>query len=209
LTGAAKTWKTPHGMVGMDRHGKVAGGGGEFAKQALAWSAQWQTPSTDSFRCRGGTRKNEKGLDQQARAWPTPRAMSGGAESAARKQELGRKKSGGGDLQSAVSLWPTPVKGDWRSGVTGNIKKKNARPLCEVGSRFSLQAPTTSKPGKSSSDSTPLLNPRFVEHLMGMIPGWTAFAPLATGSFHSWLASHSSLLRELSSPGSTRLQEAA
>jgi hypothetical protein len=33
----------------------------------------WQTPATDSFRSRGGERKDEQGLDQQARGfWPTP-----------------------------------------------------------------------------------------------------------------------------------------
>ena len=35
----------------------------------------WQTPQTDSFRSRSGERKEEQGLDQQARAmWPTPTA---------------------------------------------------------------------------------------------------------------------------------------
>jgi hypothetical protein len=34
--------------------------------------------------------------------WPTPRTITGGAESAERKQELGRTASGGGDLQAAV-----------------------------------------------------------------------------------------------------------
>lgn len=33
----------------------------------------WQTPAADSFRSRGGDRKDEMGLDQQARlTWPTP-----------------------------------------------------------------------------------------------------------------------------------------
>ena len=44
-----------------------------------------------------------------ARQWPTPRAMTGGAESAERKKELGRTASGGGDLQSAARNWPTPA----------------------------------------------------------------------------------------------------
>lgn len=34
----------------------------------------WQTPATDSFRSRGGDRKDEMGLDQQARFFPTPAA---------------------------------------------------------------------------------------------------------------------------------------
>jgi len=41
--------------------------------------------------------------------WPTPRTPSGGAESATRKQELGRTSSGGSDLTSAVREWPTPT----------------------------------------------------------------------------------------------------
>lgn len=95
-------WLTPHGMRGTDHTGKI-GGGGEFAKQATQWATpdapnaggprsrqgsighghqvtvaeqaeRWQTPATDSFRSRGGDRKNEMGLDQQARFFPTPQA---------------------------------------------------------------------------------------------------------------------------------------
>lgn len=43
--------------------------------------------------------------------WPTSRTITGGAESAERKKQLGRKKSGGGDLQAVaaeVDGWPTP-----------------------------------------------------------------------------------------------------
>lgn len=70
LVSQTDSWKTPHGMSNRDFRGKVGGcGGGEFAKQAN----QWQTPATDSFRSRGGDRKDEQGLDQQARMFPTPR----------------------------------------------------------------------------------------------------------------------------------------
>lgn len=68
----------------------------------------WQTPATDSFRSRGGDRKDEQGLDQQARVWPTPRTITGGGESAERKKELERMDAGGGDLQAAVENWRTP-----------------------------------------------------------------------------------------------------
>lgn len=40
--------------------------------------------------------------------WKSPRTISGGGESAERKQELGRTISGGEDLQSQVELWSTP-----------------------------------------------------------------------------------------------------
>ena len=92
---------------------------------------QWQTPATDAFRCRGGDRKGEMGLDQQARMWATPRTVTGGGESADRKKELGRKNSGGGDLQAQVENWPTPrandaekngnVSRDKRNGLVGKV----------------------------------------------------------------------------------------
>jgi hypothetical protein len=105
-----RNWKTPHGMAGIDATGKRGGPGGEFAKQANQWTSPrasdpqtghhyseamtgkslsmdvnqglWQTPATDSFRSRGGDRKDEMGLDQQARlAWATPRSSDWGRAS--------------------------------------------------------------------------------------------------------------------------------
>jgi hypothetical protein len=129
----AKNWKTPHGMGGTDRHGVTAGGGGEFAKQAMNWAR----------------------------------------------------------------MWPTVVKGDHRSSVTGAIAKRNARPLCEVVSRFSLPGLTTSKAGADSLEATRKLNPLFVELLMGLPLGWTDYAPLGMESFRWWLRSHSERLRDV------------
>jgi hypothetical protein len=51
--------------------------------------------------------------------WPTPRTPTGGPESGARKKELGRMESGGGDLQAAVILagWSTPSSRDWKDSA--------------------------------------------------------------------------------------------
>ena len=220
LTGATRQWKTPHGLAN-----NADGGGGEFHKQVT----HWQTPATDSFRSRGGDRKDEPGLDRQARCWSTPRTITGGGETALRKQELGRKESGGGDLQSqasiwptpcanpaprgrnftksdghakphdlttAVNVWPTPCANDHKSSVTGVITKANARPLREAVSSFPPVL-TISTPGATSSPSTPKLNPLFVESLMGLPLGWTGCERLATGSFPSWLRSHTARLEQL------------
>lgn len=46
--------------------------------------------------------------DAETAMWPGPRTITGGAESAERKQELGRTESGGGDLQSAAIQWEAP-----------------------------------------------------------------------------------------------------
>jgi len=52
---------------------------------------------------------------EQAEHWPTPRTITGGGESGERKAELGRTESGGGDLQAAVAMWPTPRSEDSES----------------------------------------------------------------------------------------------
>jgi len=53
--------------------------------------------------------------------WPTPRTPTGGAESAQRKQELGRTQSGGGDLQATAQMagWGTPTSRDGKDGQAG------------------------------------------------------------------------------------------
>lgn len=63
---------------------------------------QWQTPATDSFRSRGGDRRDEMGLDQQARFWTTPHGM--GNRDATGK--IGG--AGGGEFAKQVNQWRTP-----------------------------------------------------------------------------------------------------
>jgi hypothetical protein len=46
--------------------------------------------------------------------YPTPRTITGGAESAARKRELGRENSGGGDLQAEVEAFRMPDMTGWK-----------------------------------------------------------------------------------------------
>ena len=71
-------------------------------------AAMWPTPQIDSFRSRGGERKDEKGLDRMARDWPTPMATDGNKPSA------GNRKSA--DLTSASQMWMTPTARDHKDG---------------------------------------------------------------------------------------------
>ena len=108
--------------------------------------------------------------------WPTPRAMTGGPESAERKKELGRTKSGGGDLQSAAISWPTPTAGDSKASGSRNAQGSKANQgvsltdAIRTGDSSGRQDRSTPTPG---DESTPTLNPRFVEWLMGVPRGWT------------------------------------
>lgn len=73
----------------------------------------------------------------------------------------------GGDSGSL----PTPTKRDWRSGKAGpETMARNSRPLSEVVGG--------------------LLNPEYVEWLMGVPIGWTALNASAMLKYRLWLDSH-------------------
>ena len=59
-------WPTP----GANDHKGSAKDGQRRGQLDEATEQKWQTPATDSFRSRGGDRKDEMGLDQQARGFP-------------------------------------------------------------------------------------------------------------------------------------------
>lgn len=179
---------------------------------------QWQTPSTDSFRSRGGDRKNEMGLDQEARLWQTPRASPGenrttkptpsqiaGTHGMSLAAEVstwptptasigahsGREKTKEGQsdcLVMTANNWPTPTTQDAKNNAGPSQYDRNTPPLNVAvmshdwqiqDSPPALEIPTH---GEQSSPSVPtsrrVLNPDFVDWLMGMVPGWTDSAPL-------------------------------
>lgn len=115
-----------------------------------AATSEWQTPGADSFRSRGGDRKDEMGLDQQARKlWPT--ATAGDAAGGGSRNLPGSKAHAGVSLTDMVlfggsstprnpddprtrdrlarlktnppSLWTTPsaTDGDRSGAMTGNM----------------------------------------------------------------------------------------
>jgi len=89
--------------------------------------SSWPTPDAGAFNSAGDPNWQKRraqckethgnngfgltlGMASSLAPWPTPRTVTGGPESAERKQELGRTQSGGGDLQAAALLasWGTP-----------------------------------------------------------------------------------------------------
>jgi len=91
------------------------------AEAVIGCSLSWTDSGTPGGRAwwvlgRLGRRTSGTGCGSSGDGWPTPRTLTGGPESAERKQELGRTESGGGDLASAVQAsWPTASARDWRS----------------------------------------------------------------------------------------------
>jgi len=146
-------------------------------------AAMWPTPQTDSFRTRGGARKNEKGLDRMARDWPTPMASDGCKPSGGNRRTA--------DLTHVAGLWPTPLARDWK----GTNSPEHVRQLPPARNHmdqlanfavYSRQARTISQAGKTTCDQRRSLNPLFVEALMGWPTGWTGF-DFAVTAWSPWL----------------------
>jgi len=91
----------------------------------------WGTPSaglanydepTDTFQRRGeelkarGYPSQGRNLGQQAQRWPTPKALTGGANS--KREERG---AGGPDLQETAQAWTTPQAHDSKGGAPHRV----------------------------------------------------------------------------------------
>jgi hypothetical protein len=109
----------------------------ERGMNLAASAGVWQTPQSDSLR--GGDRKDEQGLDQEARNWPTPAANDDNKTPEAHlamKKRMGERDGTNANrtaitsLQVIVQNWPTARAEDAEScgnpaqdsltGVTGN-----------------------------------------------------------------------------------------
>lgn len=147
LTVAVGLWATPqaHDQRGAKTPEQIAAmrEKGAGVRNLNEDAAHWQTPATDSFRSRGGDRKDEMGLDQQARYFPTPASRDYRTPNAKPYSERGGSTKGE-QLQNFVAhSLPAPTIPD------GPPSLPNA-------------------PGLRRR-----LNPRFVEWLMGFPIGWT------------------------------------
>ncbi len=122
----------------------------------------WQSPGTDPFRSRGGDRKSEMGLDQEVRNWstphgmmgheadgsygcggehakeaqnwPTPKTVTGGAQSNRQERHARTGKMAGADLEEATQNWQAPQARDHRDGRIDPqtaAKHLGSRPLNE------------------------------------------------------------------------------
>ena len=190
LTGATRQWATPRTITGGGESaerkkelGREESGGGDLQSQVNIW----QTPSTDSFRCRGGDRKNEMGLDQQARFAnfaATPSAQQQDATAA----PIAKEKD-----------WPTLAARDYRganseSHLDRSSGAKHLDQLPNFVCHSFPQAQPTPTHGDESSPTGPTsrlrLNPNFVDWLMGLPSGWTDYAPVETAWWSFKVRSH-------------------
>lgn len=126
----------------------------------------WPTPNTmpdapnmSENRGNGTRRRLTPQSVQGLVGWPTPRTVTGGAESAERKQELGRTESGGSDLQAVAQMagWGTP-----RVTTNGGLSSDSRSTLKESRLEDQVQGWTTPSardwkdtPGMSTTGTNP------------------------------------------------------
>jgi hypothetical protein len=149
----------------------------------------WATPTAAEGQ-RGSDPIRNRGpgppLNGQAATWPTPQARD-------HKGGFTGHRNGGKDLAEAVQNWPTPRAADAKGDVYQRDTSGRVWPSL-LGLARGLPAPETDPDGNDGSPKR-VLNPPFVEMLMGWPRGWTDCTRSATESYRSWRQQHSSVLR--------------
>lgn len=135
--------------------------------------------------------------------WPTPTKSdgSGGVGHSPNCQ-------GGMNLRTAVQKWPTPIKHDAKSQINPSREKRANPGLAMIIKRRESQRETfptptvndsknNNPPSQALRNTPPLnvvvggiMNPAWVEWLMGWPLGWTDLHASATDRFRQWCASH-------------------
>jgi hypothetical protein len=222
----AKYWQTPRASEGEKGgpNARDSAGTPHLSSQAVTWGNMWPTPvvlddnkSPEAHlamkaRMKGGPRKAITSLQVMTKLWPTPQCRDYRSPDLPESGNFQRKAAAGYtiDLNSAAAMWTTPKTVDVKHGTICPSELKRHTPTLATQSMTwpipgsSLQDPTSSTSGQTSSPSTPnsrrQLNTGFVEWLMGVPRGLTNCAPWVTALFPSWWHTHSALLAQLSAP---------
>lgn len=191
LVGSARAWPTP---VVSGIHGPRAADGRRgvgLNTRAEQWPTPKSSDGTTGSSSMGGLRDGDRSmpLPTAASRWPTPTSTDAKASGTA----------GTTLTDAAVRQWATPAARDWKDGacVEANVPTKAllgrqaVRWATPASATSGLLDPTTSMDGEPTSPpgapSPPsserrVLNPRFVEALMGLPPSWVSALPRTTAA---------------------------
>jgi DNA (cytosine-5)-methyltransferase 1 len=137
-----------------------------------AGPANWPTPGTDSFRSRGGERKDEMGLDQLARRsvvapWSTP-TQNDSANLGAPSQFC--RNSQALNVQAKAN-WSTPRATDGAKGGPNQAFGAGGQPLPAQAAQTAIRGDMPSG-SNAPTENSGALNPAWVCWLMGYPNGW-------------------------------------
>lgn len=184
LAGQAVThgaWATPTASEGSNRTTRIAPSHGKhhgrvLAGEAAEHGAHWATPiAADAKNVKAHARGNLS-LTGQASQWPTPTTSDFKGSGVAGYSDTPGRRTGTTLTDAAVRQWPTPTTSDAKRGAQGDRLREGGP---------SLVTATNGHLGATTSPAGPggrVLNPAFVEALMGLPGGWTDFGCSETGS---------------------------
>jgi hypothetical protein len=183
-------------------------------------SCQWATPNTMDHLPPRSAEAMEKMLGPTGQRagrtrpsnlreqiiWPTPRAQKTSSENPERwkaRRQAGQVSTP--PLAMAAIMWPTVTTQDAKNNAGPSQFERNTKPLnveatLHAGRPFGRQGRQ-----ETGTGSQKVLNPQFVEWLMGWPIGWTEFAPVGTAWCRwlplmrgalSWLVSRQNLMEK-------------
>jgi hypothetical protein len=131
---SSQNWPTVVGSQTRASTRKDGTGGKILSEEA----ANWPTARREDGESCGNHPGATDSLTGAVKTWPTPRTLSGGGESAERKQELGRTLSGGGDLQAVSEHWRTPCSRDEHPNLHNPNRKDSQLQLAHQTERWKM-----------------------------------------------------------------------
>lgn len=175
---AGSAWPTPDAGVSMHSNRSQSSGAATRPNPALiAKQGTWATPTASENSNRttriAPTHGKSHGMvlagqaAEHGRNWPTPTATDAKASGAAAYLTASGRHAGTTLTDAAVRLWPTPCTSDSKRTESGDPPRTGGPSL--VGAINGHPHETTAKDGASGW----VLNPEFVEALMGLPRGWT------------------------------------
>jgi DNA (cytosine-5)-methyltransferase 1 len=169
------TWLTPNAQD--------CASSGSLVRPALtAQSRAWATPAAHDGRRPGADLASTQGanLSRDAATWATPNARDWKDSGEGTDYEKSAAKSKlAGEAVVVTEHWGSPRAGIRPTPMSYDRGRGNLEE--QVGAFDTRQGQETPTAGDDGSPKA-VLNPRFVEALMGYPPGWTSFAHLETPS---------------------------
>jgi DNA-cytosine methyltransferase len=164
-------------------------------------SCQWATPNTMDHMAPRSSEAMEKMLGPEGQragrsrpsnlreqiVWPTPRAQktsSENPESWKARQQAGQVSTP--PLAMAAIMWPTVTTQDAKNNAGPSQFGRNTKPLNVEAALHHSRCHSPQGQTETGTASHKVLNPQFVEWLMGWPIGWTEFAPVGT-AWCRWL----------------------
>lgn len=167
---ASSSWPTPDANV-TTRTNRSPSPGAANRPALAALAQQWPTPmSSDGTRGSMVHIRGNPTLFGEARLWATPMAMD--SRSSGMGQMAGRSLT-----DMTARSWPTPTSTDNKRSVPDTRGRNQGPTLASEVFRSFPHTQETATTGKPSRGSGWVLNPRFVEWLMGFPLNWTIPIP--------------------------------